>query len=1523
MNIQGHFLGTALLLLLSLSLSCGQEVEDEDAFVIQDTAVVSYVMEPFEAIDEEWIIPQNLNLTLSDDALFGSHALRVEIAKTDYDYDAYADADADQPLDFEFGWILPDRPHNCYGAKQFSLWVKTLSSATATIRVTMLDDRACEISSRISEIPIPCTDPLRLDSHIVMEHQLEGEADDWQQLRVSISELEHEGLGPNLDLRRLRGWIIQVQNATGSVLLDQLSCVGGGSMLGSAFHTGIASFQEAVEESTWMESYYQSEMSKNFSKPLLQDGRLNLDYMVEQVETWGGFTDYAHLAPGAAYYNLSQATSLVLEYNVTEPASIPGRAIMRLVLQDNSHCEEDCDTDYHAHERWYTFLSILDEPNSGKIVVPLEGTVEPTSPFWLTGWSGITGNQHLDTHQIKGFTLELVLDSVLQLGSVVTGSISLFHMSAALISDVASAPMSYVMEPFETIDQEWSWEPKNDLSKLNITISDDAIFGDHSLRVDYDAEDFTTAAFRWILRSRPHNCFGADHMSLWYKSLDARAHIRLTMFDDSSCIASNQERLPGACTDPDNLNPVVLLDQGLAQTGDWKEIKMSDFGGLDLGRLRGWQIELVDSGTIFLDQLACVGGGAMIGSSFFIGSDTFQDAIAEQTWMESYYQSITSQNNSFLTLEGGQLSVEYAVEQVETWGGFMDFAHLAPGAAYYNLSQATDLLISYNVLKESSDPGRAIFRLVLQDNSHCEANCDGDYHAHERWYSFHSILDDAGSGQIIVPLEGSVEPSSPWWLTGWSGITGNSQLDVTNLKGFTLEIVLDSVLPMSNLVSGAITFSGMTAGISQQEPQEATMGLCVPEQDLYFFEYAPQFTRIEFLGAQCCDTCAKDPECLYAFSSGRDCYVATHVDPNYVGLLNNEIRQTAFTSFWMNDRAKRGDWCDRCSCREDDLTVDCKGRDLAILPKTYSESWNPKILDLSENPRLVLLGTGSLSEISESVEEIWLPLSMKHIALQSLETLSRLKSVRFEGDQNVDHNLVNTITEPSKFFADVCCGLGSRIDLDMPGTGLTFCNMQISAPGVDAAYEPFISYKDATALQILTLSANFMSEAAESVEKCAEYCSIENECRFFSYDARLPNAEHACHLLANKGTRSEYVCCDEDHYADEAGIVPGWISGRPPQTRHELDDANVLLSPKDHNVNEFNGFQTEYQVSLGSTPLRGGVWVEPTLLSTSGLNVTVTPSRVVLYDVNQTATVSIHVHNVNSDSPSATLVVQNTIISCDEAYMVTSGPNENMVYIIVTAPEMAEAGNIALAIGLPIALAAVLALSIFLFYEQKRKQNDSVWIVKKEELKFAEPPEIIGRGTFGLVLLGEYRGTRVAVKRVIPARGKKGKAGMGSGSGTTGSGTGMESGSDRSDTNSGLNNVGTNSSSGSNNIGMKSGSSYVGTISESNKVKKKTSSGYNVGNTSWGNMSFGLGGKSGFSSALSSILGVGSSSISRNDNRARDRATWRKMRSEFLEEMRYLSKLRHPCVTTVMGKTDLPPQTGYLQTTLHLSHVII
>lgn len=64
----------------------------------------------------------------------------------------------------------------------------------------------------------------------------------------------------------------------------------------------------------------------------------------------------------------------------------------------------------------------------------------------------------------------------------------------------------------------------------------------------------------------------------------------------------------------------------------------------------------------------------------------------------------------------------------------------------------------------------------------------------------------------------------------------------------------------------------------------------------------------------------------------------------------------------------------------------------------------------------------------------------------------------------------------------------------------------------------------------------------------------------------------------------------------------------------------------------------------------------------------------------------------------------------------------------------------------------VVGLLIFGIWWVMRTKADSVWSVKSSELRFDDPPEILGRGTFGLVLLAEYRGTQVAVKRVIPPK---------------------------------------------------------------------------------------------------------------------------------------------------------------------------
>jgi serine/threonine protein kinase len=50
----------------------------------------------------------------------------------------------------------------------------------------------------------------------------------------------------------------------------------------------------------------------------------------------------------------------------------------------------------------------------------------------------------------------------------------------------------------------------------------------------------------------------------------------------------------------------------------------------------------------------------------------------------------------------------------------------------------------------------------------------------------------------------------------------------------------------------------------------------------------------------------------------------------------------------------------------------------------------------------------------------------------------------------------------------------------------------------------------------------------------------------------------------------------------------------------------------------------------------------------------------------------------------------------------------------------------------------------------RRKKSDEMWHVNAEELNFSYPVEVIGQGAFGVVLAAEYRGTKVAIKRVVP-----------------------------------------------------------------------------------------------------------------------------------------------------------------------------
>jgi hypothetical protein len=75
--------------------------------------------------------------------------------------------------------------------------------------------------------------------------------------------------------------------------------------------------------------------------------------------------------------------------------------------------------------------------------------------------------------------------------------------------------------------------------------------------------------------------------------------------------------------------------------------------------------------------------------------------------------------------------------------------------------------------------------------------------------------------------------------------------------------------------------------------------------------------------------------------------------------------------------------------------------------------------------------------------------------------------------------------------------------------------------------------------------------------------------------------------------------------------------------------------------------------------------------------------------------------------------------------------------------------------GIMLPLLILTTVGVYWYVYLQKRQADSLWLIRRDELLFNARPEIFGRGTFGLVLLAEYRGTLAAVKRVIPPKGRQ------------------------------------------------------------------------------------------------------------------------------------------------------------------------
>ena len=167
-----------------------------------------------------------------------------------------------------------------------------------------------------------------------------------------------------------------------------------------------------------------------------------------------------------------------------------------------------------------------------------------------------------------------------------------------------------------------------------------------------------------------------------------------------------------------------------------------------------------------------------------------------------------------------------------------------------------------------------------------------------------------------------------------------------------------------------------------------------------------------------------------------------------------------------------------------------------------------------------------------------------------------------------------------------------------------------------------------------------------------------------------------------------------------------------------------------------------------------------------------------------------------------------------------------------------------LIIGLSI-LALLGVAGLFLVWRRHAAlaEADAVWTIRAGDITYDSPVATLGRGTFGVVLQGYYRGTAVAVKKTIPGE---------STDEALGSSTGMDAG---------LASALTTGTASMKDGGLRSGR------------------GSNGGHESRGMWSRGSYGTPGSLPPLSR----------------------KKLRQEFTQEMRILAKLRHPCITTVMG----------------------
>lgn len=189
-------------------------------------------------------------------------------------------------------------------------------------------------------------------------------------------------------------------------------------------------------------------------------------------------------------------------------------------------------------------------------------------------------------------------------------------------------------------------------------------------------------------------------------------------------------------------------------------------------------------------------------------------------------------------IEGaGAMQLEYSAQNIESWGGYTKLEHWNPDSnGVYDWSLYDTLSVWYNNTVPQSEVGRVHLRINLHDVSDASTgNKTYDVTQVEYYYSFQYVLDnEPGWHELTIPLVNNYNWDGEGFnLTLWSGISGNSTLNLDKIKGYSLEFSINGSGD-GDFVTGTVLLDKLALKGAAQKPVVFFNGAAIPSVMQHF-----------------------------------------------------------------------------------------------------------------------------------------------------------------------------------------------------------------------------------------------------------------------------------------------------------------------------------------------------------------------------------------------------------------------------------------------------------------------------------------------------------------------------------------------------------------------------------------------------------------------------------------------------------------------------------------------------------------